>query len=152
MRPILCALVLAVPLAGFARAEDPPLAGDVAKLQGTWTTMIGPEKNVPLKVEIEKTSLTLRFTNRQGDEITMKGEFKLDEKASPRTIDFIHFKRPNGETAEPNLGIYKFDGETWVVCNGGPGNARPKEFKNSEDGPPRVLEFRRAKAEPKPDK
>ncbi len=115
-------------------AKPVELKGDLAKFQGSWTSALGPEKNVPITVTIKENTVSLVIT-LQGEDRTMKGEVKLDAAAKPfKTLDWVNFKGPNGEDFPVNLGIYKFDGDKLTVCSGGPGNARPTEFKDGEQG------------------
>src|SRR5262245_47342754 len=126
-------------------AEDPPPEGDLAKLQGKWKTSIGPNKEIPIVVEIKGKAVTVVFSNAEGEKVEIKGEVKLDEKASPKTCDWVNFKGTDGNPAEPNLGIYKIEGDTFTVCNGGPNNPRPTEFRDGEGGPPNLLVLERVK-------
>ena len=140
---LLAALLL---LPGTLRADDDPAPeGDLAKLQGKWKTNVGPDKDIPIVVEIKGNKVTVSFTNRQGEKVELKGEVKINENASPKTCDWINFKRPDGTDAEPNLGIYKIEGDIFTVCNGGPNNPRPTEFKEGDNGPPNLLVLERVK-------
>lgn len=122
-----------------AEGDPAPLKGDLAKLQGRWTTKVGPEKDVPFVVAIKGNSVTVQVTVG-GEEREFKGELKIDEAAKPhKTIDFVKFTRPDGDAAPENFGIYEFDGKDLKICNGGPGNARPTEFKGAEEGHPLLL-------------
>lgn len=115
-------------------AADAP-KGDLAKFQGKWSAMVGPDKNIPLVVVFKGNTASLKLTV-DGEERAFEGEIKLDENAKPhKTIDWVKFKRPNGEDAPENLGIYAFDGKDLKICNGGPGNERPTEFKAGDDHP-----------------
>jgi uncharacterized protein (TIGR03067 family) len=141
---LLLAAALVLPTA-LRAADDPAPEGDLAKLQGKWKANVGPDKDIPIVVAIQGNSVTLTFTNRDGEKVEIKGEVKLDEKASPKACDWIHFKRPDGTDADPNLGIYKIEGDTFTVCNGGPNNPRPTEFKDGDNGPPNLLVLERVK-------
>lgn len=145
---LLLAACVVVPTA-LRAAEDPAPEGDLAKLQGQWKTNVGPDKDIPVVVEIKGKAVTVLLTNNQGEKVELKGEVKLDEKASPKTCDWINFKRQDGSDAEPNLGIYKIDGDTLTVCNGGPNNPRPTEFKDGDNGPPNLLVLERVKDDEK---
>lgn len=128
--------VLLVGIAFPTLADDKP-TGDVGKFQGSWTGLGGPSKNVPFTVTFAGQKATLAF-EAQGQELKIEGEYKLNEKADPKTIDWVNFKNPSGDPVPENLGIYKFDGDKITLCSGGPGNERPKEFKGGEDGPPNL--------------
>jgi uncharacterized protein (TIGR03067 family) len=121
------------------------LKGDLARLQGDWTAMAGPEKNIPVKLIVKDKTVEVSFTTPNGDDRSMKGEFVLNETAKPKTIDFVKFLRPDGEEAPANLGIYTIEADSFTVCSGGPGNERPTEFKAGEGGPPNILVFTRKK-------
>lgn len=142
-------LVALLALAPTARAADDAPEGDLGKIQGKWKAMVGPEKNIPITLEIKGQKITASFTTPEGEDRTLKGELKLDEKASPRQIDWVKFEKPDGGEFESNPGIYKLDGDELTVCNGGPGGDRPSEFKDGDGGPPNLIVFKRVKAESK---
>ena len=150
------ALGLAVLAAGPSRADDKS-TGDLAKLQGKWTTKYGPEGRTTLTLVIAGKSVEATFiSNQGGGGVAMKGEVAVNEAAKPNnTIDFTGFKRPDGDSVAPDLGIYVIeDDNTIKVCAGGPGKDRPAEFK-TEEGGPRVVVLKRqpaatATAETKP--
>lgn len=148
----LSAVLICLPAAwAFATEEAPAPEGDLKALQGAWTTKLGAEKDVPLVVEIKGNAVTATFKNAKGDSVVLKGKIRLDEKAAPRTIDWVEFNRPDGTPAEKNLGIYEIKDNTWRVCNGGPGNARPTEFTSGFGDRPILIVFERVKDEPRKD-
>lgn len=143
----LCVTMLALPglaLGADDKAKAPE--GDLAKIQGTWAAMVGPQADIPIEIEIKGKAATLRLS-RNGDNIELKGELALNEKASPKTIDWMNWKSPMGDNIPVNLGIYKIDGDTMTTCSGGPGNDRPSEFKQGEAGPPNLVTYKRKKAD-----
>ena len=142
---VACCLAALAPLAARA-ADDPKPSGDLAKIQGRWTGMVGPEKNVPLTLVIEGTKANASFTRPDGTDVALKGKIKIDESKSPKQMDWTGFVRPDGNDAEDNLGIYELDGDTLKVCNGGPGNDRPAKFEEGTDGPPHIIVLKREKA------
>ena len=89
--------------------------------------------------------MTAKWDRGDGNVIEMKGEMRVNDLANPRTIDFFHFTKGDGEAAQDNLGIYAFDGEKIKVCVGGAGNERPTEFKADEAGSHNLLIFARKK-------
>jgi uncharacterized protein (TIGR03067 family) len=129
-----------------ARAEDKP-AGDLGLMQGKWKTMVGPNKDIPVVLEIKGKKAKASFHDAEGKAMSIEGEVLLDEKADPKRLDWVHFTRPNGEEADPNLAIYKFNGDVLTICNGGPNNPRPTEFKNGDNGPPNLIVFEKVKDE-----
>lgn len=127
-----------------ARADDAP-QGDLAKMQGKWKAMAGPERNIPLTMTIKGSAVTLAFTTPQGQDRELKGQIKLDETAKPKTWDWTKFTRPDGDLAQENLAIYELDGDSLKICSGGPGNERPSAFKAGDGGPPNLIVFHRQK-------
>ncbi len=135
-----------------ARADDAKpakLTGDLAKLQGDWKTTLGPNNDVELFLKIEGNVVSVKVKTPEDTEFDLKGEIKLDDKAKLKTIDWLKFTGPNGDAAPDNLGIYEFQGEDVHVCNGGPGNQRPTEFKTGDGGNPHEFVLKRVKDQPK---
>lgn len=139
------ATLLALSLLGTASADEAP-KGDLARLQGMWSADVGPDKDVPIRLTFKGKAVTLAVT-LDGKDFEVKGEIELDDAAKPhKTIDWVKFVGPQGDEAPANLGIYEFeDADTVKVCNGGPGNERPAEFKAGEQGPPNLLVLKRDK-------
>jgi uncharacterized protein (TIGR03067 family) len=152
MRSIARFALLATALGASASstlADEPK--GDLAKLQGSWTGKVGPAKDIPATFIIKESKFEFKLT-RPGGEVTLKGELKVDDKADPKTYDFVNFKGPEGQEFPDNLGIYKLDGDSWTTCSGGPGNDRPTKFEAGQGGPPNLASWTRVKekAEEKP--
>ena len=134
--------------ASLTLADEPK--GDLAKLQGSWTAKAGPNKDTPVTLTFKGSNFEVKIA-RPGGEATLKGELKVDDKAEPKTYDFVNFKGPQGEEIPDNLGIYKLEGDNWTTCSGGPGNERPTKFEAGEGGPPTLATWTRVKdAEEKP--
>jgi uncharacterized protein (TIGR03067 family) len=130
----LCAATVGTVGGAGARADEPVATGDLARLQGQWTATFGPQNTVVV-VTIKGTYATLTFTRADGQSGESKGNLKIDENSKPhKTVDWVNFTSQTGEKAPPNLGIYKLSGDSITICNGGPGNERPTEFKAGEGG------------------
>ncbi len=151
MRLLLASLILAATTAS-AIADEPAKTdaakGDLAKLQGKWMAMVGPEKNIPIVVVIKDKTMTLSVTY-QGQERSFSGEVKLDETKTPKEWTSSKFKGEGGEDMPDNLSIYKIDGDTLTLCSGGPGGDRPTKFAAGEGGPPNLTDFKRVKDDAK---
>jgi uncharacterized protein (TIGR03067 family) len=144
-------MIAALPFT-LVRGDDAAPSGDLAKLQGSWTAKVGPEENIPITLEVRDRKVTIKGTRPDGQDFTLSGEIKVDDKASPKTVDWVKFTNAQGDEVPANLGIYKLDGDSLVVCSGGPGNERPTEFKKGDQGPPQLITFARKKPEaPKDD-
>jgi uncharacterized protein (TIGR03067 family) len=148
MKTLLASLFLVVSTCAVYADDEAP-KGDLAKLQGKWKTMIGPNKDIPITIEIKGKNIAATFTNDEGKEMTLKGELKLDEKAKPKTADFVNFRGGDGEDMPDNLAIYELADDEWKVCAGGHNNPRPTDFKDSDDGGPHLLVLKRVKDETK---
>ncbi len=131
-----------------APAEDPK--GDLALLQGTWTCKIGPDRSLDATLTLKGTAAEMVINRPGDDDFKIKGELKLDEKASPKTIDWVKFVMSSGDDLPDSKAIYKFEGDSWIVCSGGPGGDRPAAFKDSEDGPPMLSTWTRVKPKDAP--
>jgi hypothetical protein len=68
---------------------------------------------------------------------------KLDETTSPRHVDWINFTSADQQEFPQIPGIYKLDGDTLTVCNGGMNGSRPKEFKPGDGVLSEVAVFQR---------
>src|SRR4051794_11956613 len=122
---VFCAAMIGGVSARGARADDPAVTGDLAKLQGEWTAKFGPQ-NIVVVLTIKGSSALLAFSVPDGPQVTSKGEIKIDENAKPhKTLDWVNFTTQAGDKAPTNLGIYQLAGDAITICNGGPGNARP---------------------------
>jgi uncharacterized protein (TIGR03067 family) len=145
MKTFLAACLVIVSCAVSSPAADDAPSGDLAKLQGKWKGTVGPNQDIPLVMELKGKAVTLALTIPQGQDLELKGQVKLDDKAKPKTWDWIKFTRPDGEDAPDNLALYELDGDTLKICSGGPGNARPTEFKAGDGGPPQIVTLTRVK-------
>jgi len=139
------ALVALIAAPVLAQDQEKPLSGDIAKLQGRWTASAGPQKDIPLEMEIKGTKSTIRLTTPDGADIELSSEVKLDEKADPKKWDWVN-RKLNGEAFPDGETIYKLDGDSLTICGGNPGVPRPTEFKQAEDGQALLIVFTRAKA------
>jgi uncharacterized protein (TIGR03067 family) len=140
---VLMLLALSVHAADKAGAE----AGDLGRLQGRWTAMAGPRRDIRVLMEVKGRDVSVAITTRQGLDFQADGEVTLDEKTSPRSVTWSHFVGP-GEQPFPDInGIYKVEGDTFTVRNGGLHGPRPKEFKPGDTPLADLVVFRRLKAD-----
>lgn len=138
-------IVLAIAAGASLAADDAALSGDLAKVQGKWKAMVGPNSDIPLLIELKGKNVTISVRPPDGEERSFKGEVKLDEKASPKTWDWVKFTRPDGEAAPDRLGIYELAGDTLKICSSNPDEPRPTELKADEAAPFRLVTFTRQK-------
>ncbi len=127
------------------KPKDEPLTGDLLKMQGDWTALVGPEKKTSVALTVKGRQVELGFTDPEGQERKMKGEIVVNETAKPKAIDWVKFARPNGGDAASVLSIYTLSGDEFTVCSSPPGGERPTEFKAGEGGQPHLFAFTRKK-------
>ena len=127
---MLCALLVVVsPAVALAQGQ-----ADIAKLKGKWTAKVGPNQDIPIVIEFKEKEIAITVTIGEGQDISLTGEYKIDDSAKPKSIDLLNFKSGDGGQLGDNKGIYTIDGETMKLCTGGPGNDRPTEFFPLEEG------------------
>ncbi|HEV3167458.1 MAG TPA: TIGR03067 domain-containing protein [Isosphaeraceae bacterium] len=146
---MLSTIMLALALtASPARADDEAPSGDLAKLQGKWTSMGGPARDTPVLLELKGTTVTMSAKFADGQTRTMvQGTIKVDEKAKPRAIDFLKCKGPLDGPLPDTQAIYDLDGDTLKIAypKKGPED-RPTEFPKDEKDRACVV-WKRAKDE-----
>jgi uncharacterized protein (TIGR03067 family) len=148
--PIKLATALAALLLISADAPDAPIVadGDLARLQGTWATQAGPKKNIPVTLQIKGHSVTVMVKPPIGRPIIAEGELEIDETVAPKALDWRRFTGGDDQEFPEVHAIYQLEGEDLIVCNAGPNNPRPAEFRPGEGVLAEVLRFKRLAGEP----
>ena len=104
---------------------------DLDRLQGSWAVR-SLEMDGMAMAEVPPTArITIdgdRFVS-SGMGADYGGTVRIDESASPRRIDLKFETGP--EKGNVNRGIYKFDGDSWVLCLSTRGHGRPPNFRTS---------------------
>ena len=116
---------------------------DLGRLQGRWTARAGSRKEIQVALTIEGRRVDFDVNTAQGIRFRAQGEVKLDEKTSPRKLDWINFSSADQQEFPQIPGIYKLDGDSFTVCNGGMNGSRPKEFKPGDGVLSEVVVFQR---------
>ena len=138
--PILLVLLgLNVHAADEAVSRD----GDLNRLQGRWTAKAGTRHEIHVVIEIKGRGVCAAIKTPQGLDFQVQGELKLDETTSPRSLDWKKLIGPDQQPLPEIAAVYKIDGDTFTVCNGGFLGARPKEFKPGEGVLADVVVFHR---------
>ncbi len=123
------AMIVLIPAMMAAGPRDEAITGDLARLQGQWVTSAGPKRDIAVAMEIRGRAVAVDITMPRGLKIHAEGEMKVDEKASPKAIDWVGFTALEGQEMPEVLAIYELEGNTLKLANGGPNNPRPKQFR-----------------------
>ena len=135
MKLVLTALSVALLLAAEDKQDD--AKKDQEALQGAWK-VISSEAGGKDQTEEFKDHLLVfegaTFALKKGDEVGLKGTFKLDPSEKPRAIDItITEGGQEGDKGKVLHGIYELDKGTLKWCTAEPGGTdRPKEFSTKE--------------------
>lgn len=126
--------VVELPKVSKKAMKIPKLSGDLAALQGTWTTGEG------IFHAQGKETMTIRGENvvvvangPRGVELRLQARIKLDEAASPKAIDLLDVRV--GSRKQPNgVGIYELNGDVLTMHKSGRGRARSTVFESGQEG------------------
>jgi uncharacterized protein (TIGR03067 family) len=118
-------------------------AGDLGRLQGRWKAMAGPRKEIRVVLEIKGRDVSVDIKTPKGLDFQAQGELTLDESTSPRSLDWRKFSGPDQQPLPDIAAVYKIEGDTFTVCNGGVHGSRPKDFKPGEGVLADVVVFQR---------
>ena len=64
-----------------------------------------------------------------GLKVLAEGEVKVDDKVSPKRVDWVNLTTPDGHEFPQLLGIYELDGNRLKIRSGGLNDDRPKVFE-----------------------
>ena len=135
------------------KLENDEAKKDGEKLKGAWAavTFIQGGEGDEQPCDPEDSILRFYFSS---DKITMfeivhgginKGSFKLDSTATPKSID-LTFPPFQGKKNDQTLrGIYKFDGDTLMICYRLDEGERPSEFKSKAGSETILATFKQLK-------
>jgi uncharacterized protein (TIGR03067 family) len=152
MRRLLAALIIVMTtgVAAPVLGQDKALEGDLKKLQGKWSTK-GPDGS-PIVLMFEKDKVSIKLIAPSGDEMTLAGDFTIDENVKPRAMTWTNVKVRTKDM--PNMtAIYELSDDETLKIAGVGGSTRPKEFiEKGKELPgirPNTMTLTRAKDEPK---
>lgn len=104
--------------------------GDLKKMEGTWEAKLYIADG---KKWSDKELATIKLIVKGAGENELilgkekfHGTYKLDEKASPKSIDITLTEGP--DKGKKKLGIYELKGDTLRICVGPLGGKRPRAF------------------------
>jgi uncharacterized protein (TIGR03067 family) len=146
IRDLLVGVLGLMLVVGVHAGESGPkeLRGDLAKIQGTWSTKAGQRGKMEILITIDGHAVLVDIKPPIGPRFKVKGEVSIDESVSPKTLTWSGFKSPDGSEIAEIAAIYRFEGDNWVVCNGGPSNPRPTDFVPGDGVLAQLLTFQRS--------
>jgi uncharacterized protein (TIGR03067 family) len=130
-------------LSALAGTETTKSDSDLGRLQGRWTARAGAKHEVRVVLEIKGKQVDASIRTPQGVRFQVRGELKLDETTSPRSLDWVRFSGADQQEYPDIPAIYKIDRDTFTVCNGGLGGRRPAEFTSGDGILAEVVVFER---------
>jgi uncharacterized protein (TIGR03067 family) len=102
--------------------------GDLARMQGKWVTKAGHRRNIVVTLEVEGKHARVQLAMPQGLKLQAQGELRLNERTEPRSLDWVGFSGPDHQDLPDLPAIYRIEGDSFRVCNGGFNNPRPQTF------------------------
>jgi uncharacterized protein (TIGR03067 family) len=130
-------------LSAFAGTEAIPADTDLGRLQGRWTARAGARREVRVILSIQGRRVDATIKTPQGVLFEFQGEVRVDETTSPRSLDWVNFSGADQQEFPQIPAIYKLDGDTFTLCNGGMNGTRPKEFKPGDGALADIVVFER---------
>ncbi|QEH33539.1 hypothetical protein OJF2_20410 [Aquisphaera giovannonii] len=143
MRTTITSITIILGLTSPAVLGGEAIRGDLAQLQGRWSATTGAKKQVQVVMTIQGRDVSVAIKTPTGTDIQVTGELKLDESTSPRSLDWTKFTGPDEQPLPEVAAVYKVEGDTFTVCNGGFLGKRPREFKPGDGVFADVVVFRR---------
>ncbi len=147
-RYIVLVLVAGLLLAADVKKDD--AKKDQETLQGIWKVVSAEGGGKDQTEKAKDHTLTFdkdTFTLKKGDELRVKGTFKIDPTKKPKTIDMtITEARRDEDKGKEVHGIYDVTKDELKWCTAEPGDkGRPKEFATKEGTPEMLITFKKEK-------
>ena len=103
---------------------------DLGRLQGRWTAMAGARQEIRVVLEVKGQGVTVAITTPQGLDFQAEGELKLDQKTTPRSLNWCNFVGPGQQPLPEIAAVYKVKetpspSATVDSTVPGPGNSNP---------------------------
>lgn len=146
-RPLRLALGFAVLAAVSGAIAAPGLKddknNDLKKLEGDWKIESWEQGGAPVRMNATWTFKGDKYTLDMGTNLE-EGTIKIDQGKKPATID-LEITGGNCQ-GKDQPGIYKFDGDTLIMCFAWPGTPdRPTEFQSTAPARTILVTLKRAK-------
>lgn len=145
MNATLAGLLIALFASAPAAEQAPP--GDLGLLQGTWEARAGSRGEIGVVLNVRAREFEVEIAMPAGLELSVRGEIRVDENRSPRALDWVKLTLLDGQELPDTLAIYRLEGDTLTLRNGGPSNPRPDDFRPGEGVLSDTVVFKRRPAE-----
>jgi uncharacterized protein (TIGR03067 family) len=125
----------ATPPAGRPPATRPSrdVPADQEAIQGTWQSLTEEMRGQPAPGDPRDHQMVFSgnaFKLVDGDQMLLRGTFRLDPTRSPKVIEMKVSEGAGGDAEAPVHGIYELNGDQLKWCSTEPGSPNgPKEFK-----------------------
>jgi uncharacterized protein (TIGR03067 family) len=139
--------------AAIRKLDNDEAKKDAVKLKGAWAAVTFIQSGEGNEKPIDPDDSTFRFYF-SSDKMTLlelvhagidKASFKLDSTTTPKSID-LTFPPLQGKKNDRTLrGIYKFDGDTLMICYRVDDGERPSEFKSKAGSKTNLVTLNRLK-------
>src|SRR5262249_35962736 len=92
MRHLFASGLIFAALASTATAAEPPLGGDLDRLQGRWSARTGPRNDIRVEMTVEGRRVKVVISTAHGLTIRARGRLQINETCEPRALDWAEFK------------------------------------------------------------
>jgi uncharacterized protein (TIGR03067 family) len=101
---------------------------ELVRFQGVWIIASSEQdgRSDPSSPDTRVIISADEFTTKMGNRPLRRGTLKLDATKQPKTIDLTYIDGP--QKGQSSLGIYRLEGDSWVLAFSIPGKARPTSF------------------------
>jgi uncharacterized protein (TIGR03067 family) len=143
-------IFIALAAAFLVAADDEAVTKERKLFKGQWELVAATSDGQKLEKAMlgDQTAVFDGMSYKQltDDKVVEEGDFEIDPKADPKTIDFVIKKGP--DEGKRQLGLYKFDGKTLTLSLARPGDKeRPKTLESKPGSTVALLVFEREEDE-----
>jgi uncharacterized protein (TIGR03067 family) len=117
MRAALTIVLVFLGLEAHATDKAAPRDEDLGRLQGRWTALAGARREIRVLLEVKGRGVTVAITTPQGLDFQAEGELQLDQRTTPRSLNWCNFVGPGQQPLPEIAAVYKIEGDTFTVCN-----------------------------------
>lgn len=143
-------IFIALAAAFLVAADDEAVTKERKLFKGEWELVAATSDGQKLEKAMigDQTAVFDGMSYKQltDDKVVEEGDFEIDPKADPKTIDFVIKEGP--DKGKRQLGLYKLDGKTLTLSLARPGDKeRPKTLESKPGSNVSLLVFEREEDE-----